>query len=49
MKNKDLWEKLDKEVVGHQVQWHWVKGHAGCPGNERADTLANTAATLQEE
>ena len=49
VKNKDLWEKLDKEVVGHQVQWHWVKGHAGCPGNERADTLANTAATLQEE
>ena len=39
--NAELWVLLDAEVSRHQVQWHWVKGHAGDPGNERADLLAN--------
>jgi ribonuclease HI len=43
VKNADLWQKLDALVHGgvHQIEWHWVKGHAGDPGNERADALAN--------
>lgn len=41
VKNVDLWQALDAETVRHQVRWHWVKGHAGHPGNERADALAN--------
>lgn len=41
VKNQDLWEQLDALVAGHDVEWHWVKGHAGHPGNERADGLAN--------
>ncbi|MBN3859966.1 ribonuclease HI [Neisseriaceae bacterium PsAf] len=41
VKNQDLWLKLDQELEQHQVSWHWVKGHAGHPGNERADALAN--------
>ncbi len=43
VKNADLWRKLDSLVHGgpHQIEWHWVKGHAGDPGNERADALAN--------
>jgi ribonuclease HI len=40
VKNADLWQALDKEEQRHQVTWHWVKGHAGDPGNERADSLA---------
>jgi ribonuclease HI len=36
-----LWQRLDALVAGHDVQWHWVKGHSGDPGNERADALAN--------
>ena len=43
VKNQDLWQKLDTECARHQVEWCWVKGHAGHPGNERADILANTA------
>lgn len=43
VKNIDLWQALDTEVARHKIQWHWVKGHAGVPGNERADTLANLA------
>ncbi|HBX25809.1 MAG TPA: ribonuclease HI [Gammaproteobacteria bacterium] len=39
--NQDLWEQLDQAVSDHQVNWHWVKGHSGDPGNERADELAN--------
>ena len=39
--NEDLWRQLDTEVSRHTVAWHWVKGHAGDPGNERADLLAN--------
>ncbi|MBW9256906.1 MAG: ribonuclease HI [Candidatus Thiodiazotropha sp. (ex. Lucinisca nassula)] len=41
VKNADLWQTLDNEVKKHQVDWHWVKGHAGHPGNELADQLAN--------
>ena len=40
VKNADLWKRLDSAAQGHQVQWFWVKGHAGHPGNERADELA---------
>ena len=39
--NQDLWQQLDEIANQHEVQWHWVKGHAGHPGNERADELAN--------
>ena len=43
VKNADLWQKLDALVHQgvHQIHWHWVKGHAGDPSNERADALAN--------
>jgi ribonuclease HI len=43
VKNADLWQRLDGLVHGgpHRIEWHWVKGHAGDPGNERADELAN--------
>lgn len=43
VKNADLWQQLDHLVAsgGHELSWHWVKGHAGHPGNERADALAN--------
>ena len=43
VKNVELWQRLDAIVTngGHQIDWRWVKGHAGDPGNERADALAN--------
>ncbi len=43
VKNVDLWQQLDILLLtsGHEIEWCWVKGHAGDPGNERADTLAN--------
>jgi ribonuclease HI len=41
VKNVELWTQLDELVRSHDVQWHWVKGHSGDPGNERADALAN--------
>jgi len=41
VKNEDLWRKLDETARAHHVEWHWVKGHAGHPENERADALAN--------
>lgn len=40
VKNADLWRELDEAAARHQVEWHWVKGHAGHPENERADRLA---------
>lgn len=43
VKNVDLWQRLDAAAGRHQVAWHWVKGHAGDPGNERADRLARAA------
>lgn len=41
VKNDDLWRALDEQVNRHQISWVWVKGHAGNPGNEKADELAN--------
>ncbi len=41
VKNEDLWRRLDELAALHEVEWHWVKGHAGHAGNERADLLAN--------
>jgi len=41
VKNQDLWERLDQLATEHEVEWHWVKGHSGHAGNERADALAN--------
>ncbi len=43
VKNADLWQLLDAEAQRHQIEWHWVKGHAGHPENEMADQLANAA------
>jgi ribonuclease HI len=43
VKNVDLWQKLDGALKQHTVRWHWVKGHAGHPMNERADQLARDA------
>jgi ribonuclease HI len=39
--NVELWQQLDELVAGHTVEWQWVKGHSGHPGNEAADQLAN--------
>jgi ribonuclease HI len=41
VKNVDLWQRLDAAVQRHDIDWQWVKGHSGHPGNERADALAN--------
>ena len=41
VKNADLWRELDELAGRHEVRWHWVRGHAGPPENERADELAN--------
>ena len=41
VKNIELWQRLDTLVAQHPVEWHWVRGHTGDPGNERADALAN--------
>lgn len=43
VKNADLWQALDVAAARHQVSWRWVKGHAGDPGNEAVDRLANEA------
>ncbi len=40
VKNKDLWQTLEQALAAHEVEWHWVRGHAGHPENERADQLA---------
>ena len=44
VKNVDLWQRLDAATAEHDVEWHWVKGHAGDPGNEHADELAGRGA-----
>ena len=44
VKNADLWRRLAQLAAGHDIEWRWVKGHAGVPGNERADALANKGA-----
>lgn len=41
VKNADLWQRLSAASARHEIEWLWVKGHAGDPGNERADALAN--------
>jgi ribonuclease HI len=41
VKNQDLWQALADQAGRHEVSWHWIKGHAGHPENERADELAN--------
>ncbi|MGB5344840.1 MAG: ribonuclease HI [Woeseia sp.] len=41
VKNQELWQALDEASARHDIEWHWVKGHAGNPGNEEADSLAN--------
>lgn len=43
VKNQDLWERLDALLKEHDIEWRWVKGHAGHPENERADELARMA------
>jgi len=43
VKNQDLWLRLESALQGHQVRWHWIKGHSGHDENERADQLANRA------
>ena len=45
VKNADLWQRLATAVERHEVEWLWVKGHDGNPGNERADALANRGLT----
>jgi ribonuclease HI len=49
VKNADLWQRLDTAVQRHQVEWLWVKGHAGNAGNERADALANRGVQLARQ
>jgi ribonuclease HI len=44
VKNADLWQRLDTEAQRHHIEWRWVRGHAGDPGNEKADELANAGA-----
>lgn len=46
VKNADLWRELDEVAQRHDVSWHWVRGHAGHPENERADALANKGVLL---
>jgi len=46
VKNEDLWKALEEAAKRHKVDWRWVKGHAGDPGNERADALANQGVEL---
>ena len=49
VKNQDLWQRLDAAAARHQVEWHWVKGHSGHPGNEAADRLANEGILLAQQ
>jgi len=46
VKNVDLWMLLDEAVKRHDIEWLWVKGHSGDPGNERADALASQGMSL---
>jgi len=49
VKNLDLWQHLEQAAAPHDIEWHWVRGHAGHPENERADALARGAiAALRE-
>jgi ribonuclease HI len=49
VKNIDLWQALDEAIARHEVEWRWVKGHAGEPNNERADALARAAIKAMRE
>ena len=49
VKNEDLWRQLDAAVAKHEINWHWVKGHAGDVGNERCDALATAAITAVKQ
>ena len=46
VKNVELWQRLDAALKAHEVRWHWVKGHAGHPENERADQLARDGVAM---
>jgi ribonuclease HI len=43
VKNQDLWQRLETALARHRIEWHWVRGHSGDPGNEQADQLARLA------
>jgi len=43
VKNRDLWQRLEEALSGHDIAWHWIKGHSGHPENERCDELARLA------
>jgi ribonuclease HI len=49
VRNAELWRELDLQAARHRVHWHWVKGHAGTPGNDRADALANRGAGIHRQ
>ena len=49
VKNVDLWKRLDALAAGHEIDWRWVRGHAGHPDNERADALARDGLALARE
>ena len=49
VKNAELWKRLDEALGEHEIRWHWVKGHAGHPENERADELARMAIREMRE
>ena len=49
VKNQDLWQRLDAAAARHHVHWRWVKGHAGDPGNEMADQLANQGLEAHQQ
>jgi ribonuclease HI len=49
VKNEDLWRQLDQLAAKHDIQWHWVRGHAGHPENERADQLANKGIPIASD
>jgi ribonuclease HI len=49
VKNQDLWQRLQLAAARHEIEWRWVKGHAGDPDNERVDALARAAAEKHRE
>ncbi|MGO3132858.1 MAG: ribonuclease HI [Alcaligenes sp.] len=49
VKNADLWQELEKLAAQHELSWLWVRGHAGDPGNERADELANQGVEIARQ
>jgi len=49
VKNQDLWQRLDAAAQRHRIDWRWVKGHSGDPGNDLADALANTGIDEMRE